>query len=164
MSEENPNIIVKNNKVSDDVRIISIQSGKGGTGKTLITASIGFLLAHCGHRTLLVDSDLITRGLSFFLMGDEPYRAKYGLSDYLADDNSISDQKFIKIRSSFCNSNLYFLPSSSKLQSHSIDKYPYKDFQRILSKRLSYLYDVAFNGRDGEKVFHFILMSALCLI
>lgn len=145
MSEVNSNFNIEKNKVSDDVRIISIQSGKGGTGKTLIAASIGFLLAHCGHRTLLIDTDLITRGLSFFLMGDEPYRAKYGLSDYLTDDSPISDQNLINIRSPFCNSNLYFLPSSSKLQSHAIDKYPYKDFQKILSNRLNYLYDVAFN-------------------
>ncbi len=49
--------------------IIAIASGKGGTGKTLFGACLGFALTYSGHRTLLVDGDLATYGQSLFLLG-----------------------------------------------------------------------------------------------
>ena len=49
--------------------IIAIASGKGGTGKTLIAVCLGYLLTRVGHRTLLVDADPATDGLSLFLLG-----------------------------------------------------------------------------------------------
>jgi MinD-like ATPase involved in chromosome partitioning or flagellar assembly len=54
--------------------IIAIASGKGGTGKTVVTACLGYALTRAGHRTLMVDSDLATNGLSLFLMGPEGIR------------------------------------------------------------------------------------------
>jgi flagellar biosynthesis protein FlhG len=39
-------------------QIYSIASGKGGVGKSFITANLGVLLANQGHRVLLVDLDL----------------------------------------------------------------------------------------------------------
>ncbi|MGL5828951.1 MAG: ParA family protein, partial [Angustibacter sp.] len=41
--------------VSD--RTIAVVNGKGGVGKTTITANVGGLLASSGHRVLLVDMD-----------------------------------------------------------------------------------------------------------
>lgn len=128
----------------NNMKLLSIQSGKGGTGKTLITASLGYLLAHCGYKTLLVDTDLITRGLSFYLMSDEPYRAKFGLSDYLNKPLEFSMENLVNIRSPFCNSNLFFLPSSSKLQSHKPDHYLKNNFQELLATELPKLFDLAF--------------------
>src|SRR5579871_2301761 len=49
--------------------IIAIASGKGGTGKTLIAACLGYLLTKAGLRTLLIDADPGTDGLSLFLLG-----------------------------------------------------------------------------------------------
>lgn len=43
--------------------ILSVLSGKGGVGKTLITASLGILLAKHGHKTLLIDCDMGLRNL-----------------------------------------------------------------------------------------------------
>ncbi len=51
--------------------IISITSGKGGTGKTLITLCLGYSLIKCGHRVLMVDADPATDGLSLFILGRE---------------------------------------------------------------------------------------------
>ncbi len=57
---ERPNLIVR--KGSDmgnpAPRIWPIGGGKGGTGKSFFTGSLGILLAKLGHRTLLVDLDL----------------------------------------------------------------------------------------------------------
>jgi MinD-like ATPase involved in chromosome partitioning or flagellar assembly len=49
--------------------IIAIASGKGGTGKTLITACLGYSLIMSGHKVLLIDADPATDGLSLFLLG-----------------------------------------------------------------------------------------------
>lgn len=47
--------------------IISFISGKGGVGKTSLTASVGKLLSLMNYKVLVVDSDLITHGMTFLL-------------------------------------------------------------------------------------------------
>ncbi len=49
------------------VKIISIVSGKGGCGKSLLTAVIGRALAREGERVLLIDTDIFVRGLTILL-------------------------------------------------------------------------------------------------
>ena len=61
--------------------ILAIGGGKGGTGKSLITASMGICLADRGNGVLLIDADLGTANLHTFL-GLEP--PKTSLSDFLA--------------------------------------------------------------------------------
>ncbi len=51
--------------------IIAISSGKGGTGKTLIAACLGYSLTKAGHAVLMIDADPGTDGLSLFLLGPE---------------------------------------------------------------------------------------------
>ena len=60
--------------------ILSIGGGKGGTGKSLITASIGICLADRGNEVLLIDGDLGTANLHTFLGIESP---QIGLSDYI---------------------------------------------------------------------------------
>ncbi|MBW1713030.1 MAG: P-loop NTPase [Deltaproteobacteria bacterium] len=54
--------------------------GKGGTGKSLVTANLGLNLAQAGHRVCLVDADLGTANLHTFLGLDSPKRT---LSDFI---------------------------------------------------------------------------------
>src|SRR5258706_15616247 len=49
--------------------VIAIASGKGGTGKTLIAACLGYVLTKSGLSTLLIDADPGTDGLSLYLLG-----------------------------------------------------------------------------------------------
>jgi len=46
--------------------ILAIGGGKGGTGKSLITASMGICLAQRGNDVLLIDADLGTANLHTF--------------------------------------------------------------------------------------------------
>jgi len=64
--------------------ILAIGGGKGGTGKSLITASMGICLADRGNGVLLIDADLGTANLHTFL-GLEP--PKMSLSDFVAQKN-----------------------------------------------------------------------------
>lgn len=70
-----------------DNHILAIGGGKGGTGKSLITASIGICLADRGNEVLLVDADLGTANLHTFL-GLEP--PQIGLSDLIANKKKSS--------------------------------------------------------------------------
>lgn len=54
-------------KIKPKATIISFISGKGGVGKTALTASVGKTLALVGYKVLIVDSDLITHGQTFLL-------------------------------------------------------------------------------------------------
>ncbi len=49
--------------------VISVVSGKGGSGKSLLTAVLGRALAREGVRVLLVDMDIFVRGLTVLLFG-----------------------------------------------------------------------------------------------
>lgn len=49
--------------------VISVVSGKGGSGKSLLTAILGRALAREGDRVLLVDMDIFVRGLTVLLFG-----------------------------------------------------------------------------------------------
>ena len=52
-------------------RLIAIASGKGGVGKTLITASLSVLLQRRGYRVLAADADMGLRNLDLLVsMGD----------------------------------------------------------------------------------------------
>jgi septum site-determining protein MinD len=48
-------------------RIIVITSGKGGVGKTTVTANLGMALARLGHQVALVDADFGLRNLDLLL-------------------------------------------------------------------------------------------------
>ena len=65
-------------------QVIAIVSGKGGTGKTTLTALIGTALARQGRRTLLIDCDVGLRDLDLAL----------GLSDRaLMDFSDVAAQR-----------------------------------------------------------------------
>lgn len=68
--------------MSDDfmVHIWPIGGGKGGSGKSFLTSSLGRLLAESGKRTLLVDLDLGAANLHTLI--DVPYPTK-SLSDFI---------------------------------------------------------------------------------
>ena len=65
--------------------ILAIGGGKGGTGKSLIAASLGICLADRGNGVLLIDADLGTANLHTFL-GLEP--PKIGLSSFVTKRES----------------------------------------------------------------------------
>jgi cellulose biosynthesis protein BcsQ len=62
-----------------NTEIVAVASGKGGTGKTLILASLGYALQTSGHRVLFIDTDTATDGLSLFLLGPRGWEATVDL-------------------------------------------------------------------------------------
>ncbi|VVB90096.1 Iron-sulfur cluster carrier protein [uncultured archaeon] len=71
---------------------ISFASGKGGSGKTIIVANIAYALSKINQKTLLIDCDFSTRGLSFFITkGLTDYQPNNCLLEYIKGDIKIGD-------------------------------------------------------------------------
>jgi septum site-determining protein MinD len=68
---------------------IIITSGKGGTGKTTVTAGLASCLAALGRRTLCVDADAVLKNLDLFLGLTDA--AIYDYGDVLAGRCTIED-------------------------------------------------------------------------
>jgi flagellar biosynthesis protein FlhG len=68
-------------------RRYAIISGKGGVGKTVITANLAAALVSAGDRTLVLDADLGLANLDVIL-GEHPSAT---LGDFLAGDRTIDD-------------------------------------------------------------------------
>ncbi|GAB3810346.1 KGGVGR-motif variant AAA ATPase [Micromonospora zhanjiangensis] len=69
-------------------QVITFYSYKGGTGRTMALANVGWILASNGHRVLTVDWDLESPGLHRFyhpLLGDPQLHASEGVIDLLRD-------------------------------------------------------------------------------
>jgi hypothetical protein len=59
--------VAKNKRSSFQSRSVAIVSGKGGSGKTMIVATIANILDYHDIPTLLIDTDVGTGGLSYYL-------------------------------------------------------------------------------------------------
>lgn len=64
-------------------RVVVITSGKGGVGKTTVTASIGYGLAQRGFRTCLIDFDIGLRNLDLHLVRRCSSLGAEGSTDHL---------------------------------------------------------------------------------
>jgi MinD-like ATPase involved in chromosome partitioning or flagellar assembly len=81
--------------------VIAFASGKGGTGKTSLTSSLGYALTYSGHNVLLIDADPATDGFSLFLLGPSgmnqiaDYKPENTLTGFLKSYEAKSKQKAV---------------------------------------------------------------------
>lgn len=106
-------------------RKIVVTSGKGGVGKTSLTASIGIGLASRGNKVLLIDGDIGLNNLDV-VMGMEN-RVVYDMADVLAGKCLLSQAI---LQDNYCE-NLYVLPSAHAYSSKCIGV---KQFRQLLGK------------------------------
>lgn len=73
---------------SEACRVVCMASGKGGTGKTTVTANLGTALAELGAETYILDADIAMANLGLILrMEDAPVT----LHDVLAGEADIEE-------------------------------------------------------------------------
>jgi flagellar biosynthesis protein FlhG len=104
------------NQMNNNSRIYGVGGGKGGTGKSFITASLGMSLAQQGKRVLLADLDLGASNLHTFLaLGKPQVSLKHYLNKEVQDINDVVMQtaqpNLYVISSSGCSleiANLYY--------------------------------------------------------
>lgn len=70
-----------------DPRVIAITSGKGGVGKSVLSANIGICLAKLGRRVLLVDADLALANLDLML----GVQARFTIKSILSSERRIEE-------------------------------------------------------------------------
>lgn len=100
-------------------RVIAVASGKGGTGKTTITANLGIALAKMGQKVLLIDADVAMANLSLILgMQSSPIT----LHDVLLGEAQVQDAIYDGPEG------VRFIPSGL-----SLDNYKRVDSERLTS-------------------------------
>lgn len=122
-------------------RLIAIASGKGGVGKTLITAALSVLLQRRGHRVLAADADMGLRNLDllFGLDGSIHYDAAQA-----ARGKCLPGQALLPVVPG-----LDFLPASQKRTWERIDIPSYQYVLESLSGSYDYTLIDCPPGRDG---------------
>ncbi len=117
------------------MRTITIASGKGGVGKTTLTANIGIALAQQGFAVCLVDADIAMANLSLLLgMQSSPIT----LQDVLLGEASIEDAMYDG------PAGVKFIPSGLSLES----------YRRVDSERLESVI------RSVKSRYDFVLLDA----
>jgi len=69
------------------IRVVAVTSGKGGVGKTNVTANLAVALAHLGRRVMVLDADLGLGNLDVLLGLTPPY----SLADVLTGQRRLRD-------------------------------------------------------------------------
>ena len=87
--------------------IVPIAGGKGGVGKSFLTANLAAALAEMGHRTIAVDADLGASNLHSFLGLPNEYP---GIGDFLKARTAELDEMLVPTTIP----NLHFLPGEGR--------------------------------------------------
>ena len=112
-------------------RIVVVTSGKGGVGKTTLTANFGYSLARLKQKVLLVDADLGLNNLDVVLGLED--KIQYDLIDVI-EGKCRAKQAIMQSEE---NEYLYLLPSYHTCSSYAIDA----DKIRAVLEEVQYLFD-----------------------
>ncbi len=114
-------------------KIIVITSGKGGVGKTTVTANVGIALSLLGNNTVVVDTDLGLRNLDLAL----------GMENLVVNDIIDVATEECKIREAVLRNNkcgsLAFLPASQFKDKKLLTEDNYKRLLERLKERYDYI-------------------------
>lgn len=112
-------------------KIIIIASGKGGVGKTTVTAQLGIALSARGKRVLVSDIDFGLRNLDIVLGAESS--VVYDVLDCV-DGRCTLDETVIKI-----NDNLLLLPASQSRRLKYVDMNKVSGFISSVSEKFDYI-------------------------
>lgn len=114
-------------------RIIVVTSGKGGVGKTTMTANLGSALAKRGHKVALVDADFGLRNLDL-LLGLEN-RVVYTAIEAIAGECRL-EQALVRDKR---QPNLALLPAAQNRNKEAVSPEQMKKLITSLSKAFDYI-------------------------
>jgi septum site-determining protein MinD len=116
-----------------DGRAIVITSGKGGVGKTTVTANLGSVLAQSGCKVCMIDADIGLRNLDVVLGLEN--RIVYNLVDVIAGRCRMK-QALIRDKR---NENLYLLPASQSDDKNAVEPEQMRQLCQDLTKEHDYI-------------------------
>lgn len=114
-------------------RIIVVTSGKGGVGKTTMTANLGSAIAKRGHKVALVDADFGLRNLDL-LLGLEN-RVVYTAIEAIAGDCRL-EQALVRDKR---QPNLALLPAAQNRNKEAVSPEQMKKLVMSLAKAFDYI-------------------------
>lgn len=114
-------------------KVIVITSGKGGVGKTTVTANVGTALAAMGKRTLLIDTDTGLRNLDIATGVED--RVLYDVIDVAEEDCSFENAALPHER----YPNLYVLSASQTKSKESLSKEKFVRLCDALKRRFDFI-------------------------
>ncbi len=114
-------------------RVIVITSGKGGVGKTTITANLGTAIAQLGNKVCLIDADFGLRNLDL-LLGLEQ-RVVYTIIDALAGECTL-EKAIVKDKRT---EGLYLLPAAQNRTKDAINPDQMRQVIQELSPSFDYI-------------------------
>ncbi|MEA5512051.1 septum site-determining protein MinD [Crocosphaera sp. UHCC 0190] len=115
-------------------RVIVITSGKGGVGKTTITANLGSAIARLGFKIALIDADFGLRNLDL-LLGLEQ-RVVYTAIDVLSGECTI-EKALVKDKR---QPNLVLLPAAQNRTKEAISPEEMKQLVSQLDKQFDFIF------------------------
>lgn len=137
--------------------IISICSGKGGVGKTLITSTLAQIISTYEEKSvLLIDMDFYVRGLTFLMCENLENLDFQGLSiyDYLLGEKTENNFKDISLNAINISDYINLIPSlTDKKKLVDWDSFAKLDFLKIYLKLKRLFSDI----RDKGKVDYVII-------
>ena len=111
--------------------IVTILSGKGGVGKTTITALVGAALAKQGHKVLITDADMGMRDLDLVIGRENDIL--YNVVDVQRDKENL-EHALVSV-----SSNLDFLAASQEESWQDVKRKKYAKLMRKLAKTYDYI-------------------------
>lgn len=128
-------------------KIINIISGKGGTGKTLMTAVLADMLGNKGAKVLVIDLDVFVRGLTTLLY----FQNNESIRIIGNDEKSVSDY--------FINRNNPSAHSNKKIAIHRYRSFDVIPSVAAVNELLNFHDIMPNNVEEAEKVLNQILSS-----
>jgi len=113
-------------------QVITVVSGKGGTGKTSFTANVGMALAQLGHPTLCLDCDVGLRNLDIALAMTD--RAMMDFTDVMSGGCSLNDAAVQHP----LQRNLYLLTAPARIGPLNIDRESFRGIFPEIRKKFDY--------------------------
>ncbi len=135
-------------------RIFVITSGKGGVGKTTITANLGIALAKLGKKVLTVDADIGLRNLDMILGLEN--RIVYDVLDVLEDRVEFS-KALVKDKRGF---SLWLLPANQTKNKDAIDKDKWLKLMESIKEANEYDYVLIDSPAGIERGFQIAVLPA----
>ncbi|HIK38530.1 MAG: septum site-determining protein MinD [Geminocystis sp.] len=114
-------------------RVIVITSGKGGVGKTTITANLGTAIAQLGKRVCLIDADFGLRNLDL-LLGLEQ-RVVYTIIDVISGECTL-EKAMVKDKRT---EGLFLLPAAQNRTKDAINPEQMKEIVEKLTSSFDYI-------------------------
>jgi len=113
--------------------VITVTSGKGGVGKSTLSANLSVGLAELGKRVVVIDFDIGLRNLDMILGLEN--RIVYDVVDVMEGRCNLSQALINDKRAS----NLYFLPASQTSDKNILDKEKVKTLIDTLKKDFDFI-------------------------